>query len=162
MIKIITLLIIMGSSVPYKVQEAEVLAMEVIDAARSNDLDPILYAVLLEQESHWDPRARSRVGAYGLPQLHPAYWPPSVFKTRWQQLYQGATILATYRDKCGGSWRAVAAYRSGKCSTVGPATTRVFQNHHKWTARWRALQNEAIMPPWPRNACVSPTPSKTP
>jgi hypothetical protein len=85
------------------------------------------------------------MGAYGLPQLHPAYWPPRSFQTRWQQLYQASTILSMYRKKCGEEWRAVAAYRSGNCSTVRPATKKVFKTHRKWAARWRGLQNGGTM-----------------
>lgn len=145
MIKLITLFILMTSSVHYDLDGAEKLATQVIDAARSNGHDPILFASLIEQESHWDPRARSPMGAYGLAQLHPAYWPPTSYQTPWQQLYQGATVLAMYREKCGGDWRAVAAYRSGSCATVGPATKRVFKLHRVWANRWRQMEKQATL-----------------
>jgi soluble lytic murein transglycosylase len=41
-------------------------------AARANDLDPYLVAGLIRQESMFNPRARSAVGAIGLMQVMPA------------------------------------------------------------------------------------------
>lgn len=40
-------------------------------AARSNGLDPLFFAALVKQESYFDPRSRSWVGAMGLAQLMP-------------------------------------------------------------------------------------------
>ena len=40
-------------------------------AARTNGLDPLFFAALVKQESYFDPRSRSWVGAMGLAQLMP-------------------------------------------------------------------------------------------
>lgn len=40
-------------------------------AARSNGLDPLFFAALVKQESYFDPKSRSWVGAMGLAQLMP-------------------------------------------------------------------------------------------
>src|SRR3989344_1854614 len=34
-------------------------------------IDPVLFSLMIEQESHWNPRARSKKGAYGLSQITP-------------------------------------------------------------------------------------------
>jgi soluble lytic murein transglycosylase-like protein len=122
---------------------ADRLTHETVDAARSNGLDPILLASLVRHESDWDAHAyNAKVGAYGLTQLHPAYFPGR--RTSWSQLYTGATVLREFWDRCGGPWRAVAAYRlglpDGRCPKAGPQTVKVMRTYATWTARWKRLR----------------------
>lgn len=151
MIELITLFILTTASVHYSLPEAEKLAREVIDAAQFEGHDPILFASLMKEESHWDPKAESPKGAYGIPQLNAAYFPPEAYPTRWDRLYKASKLLAEYNRVCGGTWRGMAAYRQGPkpCIVgglkVGPATKRVFKLQRKWTARWRTLQKGATM-----------------
>lgn len=90
MIELVTTMVLMLAAVPMRLHQAEVLAQHTIDAARSNGEDPILYAALVTRESHWDARAVSPTGAYGLSQLNPAFYPGR--RTAWAQLYTGATV----------------------------------------------------------------------
>ena len=84
-------------------------------AARKHGVPEDLFARLVQQESNWNPRAKSHKGAIGLAQLMPTTakhlrvdpWDPK------QNLEGGARYLAQqYREF--GSWRlALAAYNAG-------------------------------------------------
>ncbi|MCV6586399.1 MAG: transglycosylase SLT domain-containing protein [Marinibacterium sp.] len=84
-------------------------------AARKHGVPEDLFARLVQQESNWNPRAKSHKGAIGLAQLMPGTakllrvdpWDPK------QNLEGGAKYLARqYREF--GSWRlALAAYNAG-------------------------------------------------
>ncbi|MEM9550699.1 MAG: lytic transglycosylase domain-containing protein [Pseudomonadota bacterium] len=84
-------------------------------AARTHGVPEELFARLVQQESGWNPRAKSHKGAIGLAQLMPATaralgvdpWDPQA------NLEGGARYLARqYREF--GSWRlALAAYNAG-------------------------------------------------
>lgn len=85
------------------------------DAARRHGVPEELFARLVQQESAWNPRAKSHKGAMGLAQLMPATaralgvdpWDPQ------QNLEGGARYLAR-QYKEFGSWRlALAAYNAG-------------------------------------------------
>lgn len=139
-LEFIRLMILTLSTVTVPV--ADRLTHETVDAARSNGIDPILLAVLVDRESDWDHTAvNPKVKAYGLTQLHPAYYPGR--RTTWAQLYTGATVLREFWDRCGGPWRAVAAYRlgspGGRCPKAGPATVAVMRDYRRWVARWKQL-----------------------
>ena len=84
-------------------------------AARRNGIPEDLFLRLVQQESGWNPRARSHKGAMGLAQLMPAtarYLRVNPDDPR-QNLDGGARYLAEqYRNF--GSWRlALAAYNAG-------------------------------------------------
>jgi len=84
-------------------------------AARKYGVPVDLFNRLVQQESGWNPRAKSRVGAYGLAQLMPATARtlgvnPSDPR---QNLEGGARYLAKMYRKFG-TWRlALAAYNAG-------------------------------------------------
>ena len=84
-------------------------------AARKHGVPEELFARLVQQESNWNPRAKSHKGAMGLAQLMPATakalgvdpWDPS------ENLEGGARYLARQYEEFG-SWRlALAAYNAG-------------------------------------------------
>ncbi|MEM1233128.1 MAG: lytic transglycosylase domain-containing protein [Pseudomonadota bacterium] len=85
------------------------------DAARRNGIPEDLFLRLVQQESGWNPRARSNKGAYGLAQLMPAtarYLRVDPKDPR-QNLEGGARYLAEQYRKFR-SWRlALAAYNAG-------------------------------------------------
>ena len=84
-------------------------------AARKHGVPEDLFLRLVQQESNWNPNAKSRKGALGLAQLMPATAralgvDPSIPK---QNLEGGARYLAQQFRKFG-SWRlALAAYNAG-------------------------------------------------
>ncbi len=84
-------------------------------AARKHGVPEELFARLIQQESGWDPKAKSHKGAMGLAQLMPATarglgvdpWDPK------ENLEGGARYLARQYEEFG-SWRlALAAYNAG-------------------------------------------------
>ena len=85
------------------------------DAARRNNVPEDLFVRLVQQESNWNPRAKSHKGAFGLAQLMPQTArmlrvDPS---DPYENLDGGARYLfEQYREF--GSWRlALAAYNAG-------------------------------------------------
>lgn len=84
-------------------------------AARKHGVPADLFKRLVQQESNWNPRARSHKGAIGLAQLMPATARSLGVNPRdpKQNLEGGARYLATQYRKFG-SWRlALAAYNAG-------------------------------------------------
>ena len=84
-------------------------------AARKYGVPVDLFNRLVQQESGWNPRAKSRVGAYGLAQLMPATARSLGVNPRdpKQNLDGGARYLAKMPRKFG-TWRlALAAYNAG-------------------------------------------------
>lgn len=138
---LLSMLIYLNPGLSYP--QAATLSEQLVDAARSNDIDPILFASLVYHESGFVRTRVSPAGAFGLAQLHPAYHLDVRGKGDWANLYRGATVLAAYRKKCGGEWRAVAAYRSGQCTTVGPQTKKVFKTQRQWAARYAGMLRHA-------------------
>ena len=111
---------------------AEQLAWHIEDAATLHGVDPALLTALYYHESRFYERARSKSGARGISQINPRAWPrkwraiavaPKAERTRLQVLH-GASILRHYAMKCGASWRAVSAYRSGRCMRQKSRNTR--------------------------------------
>ncbi|UWQ44132.1 lytic transglycosylase domain-containing protein [Leisingera aquaemixtae] len=90
------------------------------DAARQHGVPEDLFLRLVQQESNWNPNAKSHKGALGLAQLMPATARalgvnPTVPK---QNLDGGARYLARQFRKFG-SWRlALAAYNAGPDAVV--------------------------------------------
>lgn len=86
-----------------------------MEAARRHDVPEDLFARLVQQESGWNPRAKSHKGAMGLAQLMPGT--AAVLgvdaSDPYQNLDGGARYLAQqFREF--GSWRlALAAYNAG-------------------------------------------------
>ncbi|MEL7091168.1 MAG: lytic transglycosylase domain-containing protein [Pseudomonadota bacterium] len=85
------------------------------DAARRNGVPEDLFLRLVQQESGWNPKARSHKGAYGLAQLMPATarYLGVDRKDPVENLDGGARYLKEQYDTFG-SWRlALAAYNAG-------------------------------------------------
>jgi soluble lytic murein transglycosylase-like protein len=113
-------------------------------AAREGGVDWSLLAGVVREESRWDPRALSVVGARGLVQLMPATGitvaeasglptptPDDLFDPRLNLLL-GATELGRLVEVFGGRWApAVAAYNAGEAQArewlrqCGPEYTRM-------------------------------------
>ena len=85
------------------------------NAARRHGIPQDLFLRLVQQESGWNPRARSHTGAYGLAQLMPTTARSLGVDPRKpdENLEGGARYLAQQYRKFG-SWRlALAAYNAG-------------------------------------------------
>jgi soluble lytic murein transglycosylase len=103
--------------------------------AAAAGLDPFLVAALIRQESVWQPRARSRVGALGLMQVMPATgrliarslrvrgWSSSQLLEPATNLRFGTYYLSLSLLRYGGDLpRALAAYNAG-ANRTGPWAT---------------------------------------
>jgi soluble lytic murein transglycosylase-like protein len=90
---------------------------EINTAATSNGIDPALLKGLVQQESGFDPNARSGAGAVGLTQLMPgtaAGLGVTDPTDPVQSLQAGARYLRQQLDRFGGDERlALAAYNAG-------------------------------------------------
>lgn len=99
---------------------------EVRRQAKANQLDPVIVAALIRQESTWEPKARSRAGALGLMQVMPATGrqiAQTLGVSRWstELLFDPATnirfgthyLAAALRRFEGDLGRALAAYNAG-------------------------------------------------
>ena len=91
---------------------------KIIKEARSQGIDPAWALAIAEQESHFNPKAKSSVGAMGIFQLMPdtAKW--LGVKDPWnvdQNIYGGVKYLK-YLEKHykGDKWKATAAYNRGQ------------------------------------------------
>lgn len=85
-------------------------------AAKNNNVDPVLFDSLVRAESSYDPNARSRAGALGLSQLMPdtarGLGVTNPFDPA-QNLNGGAKYLRSLLDKFGDVPTALAAYNAG-------------------------------------------------
>lgn len=90
--------------------------------ARQYGIDPDLYGRVIQQESAWNPQARSPVGAYGLTQIMPdtarspgfGVQPVGNINDPDEQLRFGAEYLSAMLNRYGGDQdRALAAYNWG-------------------------------------------------
>jgi soluble lytic murein transglycosylase len=94
--------------------------------AKARGLDPALVAAVIREESAFNPRATSGVGARGLMQVMPAIgrqlaearrlgpWDPSLLDDPGINLSLGVAHLATFQSQEGGSLeRTLAAYNAG-------------------------------------------------
>ncbi len=94
-----------------------------IDAAKKNDLDPVMLAAQSYQESHWNPRARSPTGVRGIMMLTLPVARSLGVKSRLnakQNIYAGAKFIARMEgivedvDEPDRNWLALAAYNIGR------------------------------------------------
>ena len=85
------------------------------EAARRHGIPEDLFLRLIQQESNWNPTAKSNVGAYGLAQLIPStagYLGVNI-RDPYQNVDGGARYLKE-QYRTFGSWRlALAAYNAG-------------------------------------------------
>ena len=100
-------------------------------AAKKNGLDPALLAGLIEQESRWDPNARSHKGAVGLGQFMPGTAKDMGITDRsdpGQSIDGAAKYLRQNIDAFGGDVSlGLAAYNAGP-ETVRKAGNRIPNN----------------------------------
>lgn len=106
----------------YPVIERETL----IDAAKENGLDPVFVASLIRQESNWNPRATSPVGARGLMQLMPPVgealaraegirpWDPEMLYDPAISIRLGTLHLKDLVRKYPDLVKVLAAYNAGE------------------------------------------------
>ncbi|HSM36133.1 MAG TPA: transglycosylase SLT domain-containing protein [Longimicrobiales bacterium] len=98
----------------------------ITEEARDRGIDPFVAAALMRQESLFDPRATSYVGARGLMQLMPATgaaiaeqagvepWDAELLYHPEINVYLGTRLLAQHMEDYGGSLPAVfSAYNAG-------------------------------------------------
>lgn len=91
-------------------------AREIQAAARAARVHPWLLAALVQAESAFNPRARSRAGAAGLTQLMPSAAADHGVRDVWdpeQNLLGGARHLRMLLDRFGDVVLALAAYNAG-------------------------------------------------
>ena len=102
----------------YLVEEATAnrIAPIIVQSAEKYDIDPLLLAALIRQESSYRNYAISPVGAIGLTQIIPRYWqkmcPGDLFE-EYINIHCGSYILASYNSKAGSWPKALAYYNVG-------------------------------------------------
>jgi soluble lytic murein transglycosylase len=106
------------------------IARGLLRAERKTGADALLLLALMEEESHYRPRAKSRRGALGLLQIRPATgqavaerngipWKgkESLFKPSVNLLI-GAAYLVELEERFGSREMALAAYHQGPARTI--------------------------------------------
>jgi soluble lytic murein transglycosylase len=128
----------------YPLAFADTLALD----ARARGLDPALVAAVIREESAFNPRAVSGVGARGLMQVMPSVgrqlaesrrlgpWDPSLLDDPGINLSLGVAHLATFQSQEGGSLeRTLAAYNAGPSRVRLWATKRGADNPEVFVER---------------------------
>jgi soluble lytic murein transglycosylase-like protein len=83
-------------------------------AARDAGIDENIFLRMIEQESGWNPNARSPAGALGIAQIVPKYHPGVDPLNPAEALPYAARLLKSHLNRYGGDWRlALAAYNAG-------------------------------------------------
>lgn len=96
---------------------AQRVAPLIIQSASQNNVDPLLMAAVIRQESSYRNYAVSSAGAVGLTQVIPRYWQQTCPGDLFQEninINCGSYILAKY-NQSAGSWKKALAYYN-----VGP------------------------------------------
>ncbi|ANF81839.1 transglycosylase [Acinetobacter sp. NCu2D-2] len=97
----------------------------IIQSAEKQNLDPLLVAAVIRQESTYRSNATSPAGAVGLMQVMPRYWQntcgPNLYD-EWTNIQCGSYILSKYESSAGNIKKALAYYN------VGPAN---YENNRK-------------------------------
>lgn len=95
---------------------------DIFEAAQSHQIDPLLFAALVEAESNFSPTVISPVGAIGLTQVMPttaASYSPEELANPRTNLELGAGYLKEQLERFGGNLElAVAAYNAGPYAVV--------------------------------------------
>lgn len=108
-----------GIQIAYAVESntANRVAPIIIQAAEKYDLNPLMLAAMIQQESSYRNYVISPAGAIGLTQIMPNYWqqicPGDLFEEA-TNINCGSFILAKY-NQSAGSWKKALAYYN-----VGP------------------------------------------
>lgn len=89
----------------------------IVQSAQRYDVDPLLLAAMIQQESSYRSHVVSSAGAVGLTQVMPRYWQQTCPGDLFQEninINCGTFILAKY-NQSAGSWKKALAYYN-----VGP------------------------------------------
>ncbi|WP_089604056.1 lytic transglycosylase domain-containing protein [Acinetobacter piscicola] len=90
----------------------------IVQSAEQFDVDPLLIAATIRQESSYRSNAVSPSGAVGLTQVMPRYWQqscPGDLYNEYTNIRCGTMILSKY-NQSAGSWKKALAYYN-----VGPS-----------------------------------------
>lgn len=96
---------------------AQRIAPMILQHAEQYDVDPLLLAAMIRQESSYRSQVVSSAGAVGLTQVIPRYWQQTCQGDLFDEntnIQCGTLILAKY-NKSAGSWKKALAYYN-----VGP------------------------------------------
>ena len=88
----------------------------IIQSATQNDVDPLLMAAVIRQESSYRNYVVSSAGAVGLTQVIPRYWQQACPGDLFQEninINCGSFILAKYNQSAGNWKKALAYYNVG-------------------------------------------------
>ena len=88
----------------------------IIQSATQNDVDPLLMAAVIRQESSYRNYVVSSAGAVGLTQVIPRYWQQTCPGDLFQEninINCGSFILAKYNQSAGNWKKALAYYNVG-------------------------------------------------
>ncbi|MDM1248734.1 MULTISPECIES: transglycosylase SLT domain-containing protein [unclassified Acinetobacter] len=114
-----SLLLATGIQKAYSVETttAQRIAPMILQHAEQYDVDPLLLAAMIRQESSYRSGVISPAGAVGLTQVIPRYWQQTCQGDLFDEntnIQCGTFILAKY-NKSAGSWKKALAYYN-----VGP------------------------------------------
>lgn len=101
------------------------IAPLLVENAQRYDLDPLLLAAVVRQESSYRSQVTSPAGAVGLMQVMPRYWQANCGQDLFNEAVNvqcGAFILAKYQTSAGNMKKALGYYN------VGPSA---FKNNRK-------------------------------
>lgn len=104
---------------------ADRLAPLIVQNADRYNIDPLLIAATIRQESSYRSDVTSSAGAVGLTQIMPRYWQQSCPGNLYDEsinIQCGTSILAKY-EQSAGSWKKALAYYN-----VGPTN---YENNRK-------------------------------
>lgn len=107
-----------GIQKAYSVQPdtANRVAPMIIQSAKQHDVDPLLIAAMIRQESSYRPYVTSSAGAVGLTQIIPRYWQSTCGGNLFDEYTNvncGTYILAKYNQSAGSWEKALAYYNVG-------------------------------------------------
>lgn len=88
----------------------------IIQSADQYELDPLLIAAVIRQESTFRPTVVSPAGAVGLTQVMPRYWQatcPGDLSDELTNINCGSFILTKYKNSSGSMPKALAYYNVG-------------------------------------------------
>ena len=99
-----------------KPETANRVAPLIVQSSDRHNLDPLLLAALIRQESSYRPTVVSPAGAVGLTQVMPRFWQkecPGDLYNEYININCGAYILRKYENNAGSMPKALAHYNVG-------------------------------------------------